>query len=1098
MSKYALIGMILQTVLFSMITAREVEGQKSIENVLLTIDVNGSRIEDAFAKIEKASGFTFSYKRNSLGKKKIQNAKVGEASLADILRSIGKETNLKFKRVNETIHVSKSNTSRGYVKEGAVLLEDVNITGKITDENGEGLPGASIVQKGTTNGATTDLQGNYKLVVPEQSILVVSYVGYVTQEIEMVGRSTIDVTMELDAETLSEVVVVGYGTQRKSDLTGSLSSVGSKDFQAQPLTRIDQALQGRAAGVQVTQTSGAPGAGFKIRIRGANSISGNNNPLYVIDGLVVGDINSINVNDIESMEVLKDASATAIYGSRGANGVVLITTKRGKSGAAKIELETFYGVSTVTQRLKVMNAGDFAEGVNHIENQDVYSAAEIADLRAQGTVEDWQDLFFRSAPFSNVQMNVSGGNEKIDYYVSGNYYNADGTIIDQNYKRYSLRSNVNAKLTDKFKVGLNTYFSREENTGVRANLSTGLSWDLTTPAFNDDGDYNFVPLKAGVGNGSPNQLIQPNENVRNNLDHQFIGNTYFNYDILPNLVLNISAGIERLDVNNNSYTSLLVNQTGSATVLNRAVTRLQNTNRLTYTYDKNPDHKVQIDAVHEQQEVTNVRSQAVASGFFSDNTTYKNLALGAIQNTTNASTSESLQSFLGRVNYTLFDRFMFTASVRSDGSSKFREGNRWGVFPSGSFAWRMSDEAFMLNAGVIDNLKLRISHGKIGSQAINALATRSIPIINTNVNYPFTGDTYTVGVAPSNRLANSDLTWETTTQTNFGFDLGLWSSKLTLSFEYYSKNTTDLLLDRSLPTFGGPTLITQNVGEVQNKGFEFSIGTTVLDNDDWDISSNLTISKNSNEVVALIDGVETMELGQDYYGQTFPVKPTRVEVGKPISSFRGYLFEGVYQLGEEAEAAAFNKVPGDGKYKDVNGDGLLTSDDITTVGDGNPAFTWGWNWSARWKAFDLNFLLIGSHGNDIYNFQRMRMMGLGSAQFHAVHADYVNRWTPENPSNTITARRDGTEFLSSQFIEDGSYVTMKTIALGYNFNNVLNNIGLQSLRVYVSAENLFILTGYQGFDPESTSTGGSDVDLGIDFNAYPINKSFSVGMKVTF
>ena len=377
------------------------------------------------------------------------------------------------------------------------------------------------------------------------------------------------------------------------------------------------------------------------------------------------------------------------------------------------------------------------------------------------------------------------------------------------------------------------------------------------------------------------------------------------------------------------------------------------------------------------------------------------------------------------------------------------------------------------------------------------MATRSVPIIDPDVNYPFDGGTYTVGVAPSSRLANPDLTWETTTQTNVGLDLGLWNSKVTLSLDVYKKNTTDLLLQRILPSFVGPTSVTENVGEVENKGFDINLGFIVLDKNDWRISSNLNFSRNVNEVLALVDGNKPLELGNIYYTNTFPVNPTRVEVGQPISSFRGYVFEGVYQADEESEAAKFGKVPGQAKYQDVNGDGVISSDDIVTVGDGNPDFTWGWNWTANWKNFDLNFILLGSQGNEIYNFQRMRMMGLGAAQFHAVHADYLNRWTPNNPSD-IPSGRDGTEFLSSQFIEDGSFVSLKNVVLGYTFKNVLNNIGLSALRLYVNAENLFIITDYTGYDPESTASGNSDVDLGIDLNAYPLSRSVFFGLRATF
>jgi len=979
----------------------------------------------------------------------------------------------------------------------SMQAQDLTVTGSVTSsDDGTELIGVNVFVKGTTTGTITDMNGNYSLEVSGgDAVLVFSYIGYVVQEITVGNQTAINVVLQVDIAALDEVVVVGYGTMMKSDVTGSLSSVRSENFDVQPLTRLDQALKGRASGVEVTQTSGAPGAGYKIRIRGANSISGNNNPLYVVDGLVVGDINSINVNDIASMEVLKDASATAIYGSRGANGVVLVTTKTGSRGPAVVEFETYYGVSTKTQSLPFMTPAEFAEGVNFAEGIEIYTPEAIAGLRAGGG-ENWEERFFRNAPFYNAQLSVHGGSDVVDYYISGNLYNADGTIVNQNYKRYGLRANVNTKISRKMQIGLNSYVSREDNTGVRVALPNGLAWDPTTPAYDENGDYNFVPLIPGIGNGAINPMVAPENNVREDHDYQIIANGYFKYDILESLELNISGGVERLDGVDNRYTSILVNNTGNARVTGRDVTRMQNTNRLTYRLN-NPDHRLQIDAIHEQQLVTRILTESTGTGFFSDQTSYKNLALAAVQRTDNNSTSESLQSFLGRVNYSLFDRFLFTASIRADGSSKFQADNRWGYFPSGSVAWRMSEESFIQQVAWINNLKIRASWGQTGSQAIEPLATLAIPIVDPDVNYPFTGETATIGVAPSEQLANPDLTWETTTQTNVGLDLGLWANRLTFSLDLYKKNTTDLLLNRVLPSFVGPTVVTQNVGEVENKGFDISLGTTILQNSDWTISSILSVSRNTNKVLALVDDLQAMELGDIYYNNTFPVNPTRVEVGKPISSFRGYDFEGVYQLGEEEEAAKYNKVPGQARYRDVNDDGIISSDDIITVGDGNPAVTWGWNWTVKWKNLDLNFLMLGTHGNDIYNFLRMKMMGLGSGQFHAVHADYNNRWTDSNPSD-IPSARDGTEFLSNQFIEDGSFVSMKNVTLGYTFNNVLNSIGMNALRLYVSAENLFIITNYTGYDPESTASGNSDVDLGIDFNTYPINRSFAMGLRLTF
>jgi TonB-linked SusC/RagA family outer membrane protein len=489
--------------------------------------------------------------------------------------------------------------------------------------------------------------------------------------------------------------------------------------------------------------------------------------------------------------------------------------------------------------------------------------------------------------------------------------------------------------------------------------------------------------------------------------------------------------------------------------------------------------------------------EATASDFFSNSTNFKELSLAGIQNTDSGISNEKLESFLARINYSLYDKYLFTASVRADGSSKFNEDNRWGTFPSGSVAWRISQEDFLKDNPTISSLKARASFGVTGSQAVSPFSTISIPGISTANNYPFTGGVPSIGVAPSSRMANPDLTWETTTQFNIGFDIGLWDSKALLSVDYYTKKTEDILLTRVLPEFVGPTSITQNAGEVENKGFDISLSTVLYERDDLSINSNFNLSANKNKVVKLVDGVNSMVLGNTYYNSTFPVNPTRVEVGQPISTFRGYHFEGVYQTGNTEGGT-----PGHAKYRDLDNSGTITSEDIGNVGDGNPDFTWGWNLNVDYKDLNLNMVFEGAQGNDIYNFQRMRMMGLGSAQFHAVHADFLDSWSTTNPSNTIhaasQAARDANQWLSSQWIEDGSYTTLRSASLTYNLKDALSVLGVEQLKVFVNGENLFIITDYSGFDPVSTASGNSDVDLGIDYNAFPISRSFSVGFNLTF
>ncbi|WP_303315302.1 TonB-dependent receptor [Flavivirga abyssicola] len=978
---------------------------------------------------------------------------------------------------------------------GMTAHGQTRVTGTVEDESGIPIAGVNIIEIGTQNGVVTGFDGNFEInLVNSPSELLFTFLGYKDQKKTVSGNENLKIIIQEDLAQLDEIVVVGYGTAKRSDLTGALTSVSSKDFDKQPLNDVSQALQGRAAGVQVTQTSGVPGGAFKIRIRGANSITGSNEPLYVVDGQFV-DISTINVNDIASMEVLKDASSTAIYGTRGANGVVLITTKKGRTGKAKINVDVFTGISNVTQKLDIMNAAEFAEGVNFSDGTEVFTAQEIADLRANGG-EDWQELLFQTGYFNNVQISASGGSENVDYYLSGNYYDADGTVINQNFKRLNLRSNLNAKLSERLKVGLNLNLGREVGTGVRADLGVGLSFDPATRAFDEDGNYNFNSTR-NLATSQTNPLVAVENNFRENAIDRVSVNANINWDIAKNLVFNTSAGIVKSERHFNTYAPLISSNNGRANVDNIYLTNLFNTNRLTYSVDINENNSLKIDAIHELVMDKFNRVEIDASDFFTDVVSFKDLSAANVQTVQNNENNRDLESFLGRINYSLFNKYLFTASFRADGTSVFQK-DKWGYFPSASFAWKISEESFIKNIETINNLKLRLSYGQVGNQGISPFGTRSRAVLNEDINYPFNG-TLSTGVAPSNRVANPDLTWETTEQINTGFDLGLLNSAITLSFDYYKKNTTDLLLDTQLPQFVGPTRKFVNAGEVENNGFEITLGTRILQNDNWRINSTLSLSSNKNKVLSLNDDLEFLVVGDEIRANTFPVNPTRVEVGLPISTFRGYIFEGVYQIGEEAEAAIYNKVPGDAKYRDINNDDAITTDDITTVGDGNADFTWGWNWDVGYKNWNLNFVLTGSQGNDIYNLQRARLMALGAQQFHAVHGDYRNRWTPNNPSN-IPSGRDGTEILSSQFIEDGSYITMKNIALSYNVDTkLLGKLGLSSARLYTSVENLFTITDYSGFDPEATaSVSNQDADVGIDYNTYPINRSVTFGLNVTF
>lgn len=976
-----------------------------------------------------------------------------------------------------------------------------NISGSVKDEGRRPLVGASVRILGTIQGTMTNEKGEFELPVGENAdTLIVSYFGYTSKMIDIADRTNIEIVLAESSNFLEKRVAVGYGTRKKNELTSPLNSVSDLDVDDLPLRRLEQMMQGRMAGVNVSHTSGAPGAGYKVRMRGPHSLRGNN-PIYVMDGMIIGDISSISVNDIESIEILKDAAATAMYGMRGTNGVILITTKSGKEGGSRIDFNSFIGTSKIVGELDMLSPGEFAEGVNATEGAEIYTSREISELKNRGG-EDWQDRLLRRATFSNYHLSMSGGNKQSNYYISGNYQTENGTIVNQDYERFALRVNMNSEVSSRIIVGMNMFGSREEHSGIAASLATGLTWDPTTPAFTNRNEYNINSLKPNVGNTSVNPLIAPENSARLILDHEVVANGYADVDLWDGFSLNISGGVERLARTNNYYNSILVTPLGYARVIDQEVARYQNTNRLTYVRDITRDHQFQVDAVHEQQLVTNIYTVSTGTGFPSDNTTYQNLGLAANQYIRNITRRASIQSYLARIQYTLLQKIFFTASIRTDGSSRFQKENRWGSFPAGAIAWRISDESFMQNNPVISNLKIRAGFGITGNQGIWTLGTQSIAFSDTRsgtlgLDYPFEGTTATVGVAPTTRLANPDQTWEKTRQTNFGLDMELWDAKVSLSVDVFRNRATDLLVDRFLPRFLGPTVIAENTGEVKSKGFDINLGFTPIQSEDWKLSTQLNISRFVNEVVALPNG-EPIGRGT-HYGlfRSVPVYPTWVVVGQPISSFRGYVFEGVYQTNEAEEALEYGKLPGDAKYRDINEDGQITEEDITTIGDGNPDFTWGLNSKVSYRNLGLSFLFIGSHGGEIFNLQRGRMMGLGFYQYHATHGDYRNRWTETNPSD-IPARPEGTELLSSQFIENASYVSLKMLSLNYTLNNTSNLLGLGDVRLSLNTENLFVLSKYTGFGPESTITGYSDVDVRIDYNAHPLARSFSLGINMTF
>ncbi|WP_460636965.1 SusC/RagA family TonB-linked outer membrane protein [Larkinella harenae] len=979
------------------------------------------------------------------------------------------------------------------------------VTGKVTGAGGDPIPGANVVVKGTTTGTATDALGNFSLNAPSNGVLVVSSLGFASKEINLGGRSQITVTLEEDQKALEEVVVVGYGTQRKSDVTGSLSSVTSKEIKSVPVTGVGQALQGRAAGVQVTQASNAPGGGVTIRIRGGNSINAGNEPLYVIDGFPVYNESgaNLNPNDIESMEILKDASATAIYGSRGANGVVIITTKRGKSGQNRIEFESYYGVQQVRKKLPLLNATQYAELVNEANvnagRAPVFTQEQIAGF---GVGTNWQDEIFREAPIQNYQLTASGGNEKTRYAVSGNFLEQQGIIINSKYDRASFRFNFDHKINDRFNIGTSLNVIRSRNNAVPTDADGGtngtvvysaLNFSPTQPVYNPDGTLVVFNTPGRIQIGSP--VAQALGTFNKTVGTRMMGSVFADYKILPGLTFRTSFGA---DVNYSKRSLYLSRNTaagtqlsGQASILNTQSSTWLNENTLTYVKTFGDVHNLTFLAGYTMQGNRWESAEARSQGFANDILTYENLGSASIALVPASSASNwQLNSYIGRANYDYAGKYLVTATVRADGSSRFGASNKWAVFPSASVAWRLSEEDFLKGNAVINDLKLRASYGLSGNQEIpqyQSLATLGTQNANFN-------NTVVIGVGPS-RVANPDLRWETTAQMDIGIDVGVLNNRITLTADYYNKKTTDLLLSVPLPFVSGYASALQNLGSIRNQGFELGINSTNLTGGfKWTTAFN--IAANRNKVLNL--GDQTEFAAGEASGHLQLPNSGLVRVGEQIGLFYGYQTDGIFQNQAEIDGSAQKTAkPGDRRYVDQNGDGVINASDRAILGYAQPKLFGGLTNTFSYKGVELSIFMQGTYGNSIFNINRFEQESLTGVSNQSTTT--LDRWTPTNPSNEVPrANAVGNAYvISSRQIEDGSYLRVKNVNLSYTLpSELVKKAKLYNVKVYVSAQNWITFTKYTGFDPEVNRFGQNTLSQGTDYGSYPGNKMILVGLNI--
>lgn len=1003
------------------------------------------------------------------------------------------------------------------------LNKMIQITGEVISETGEILPGVNIYDDGRNAGTVTDQDGSYSLWVMDTiQHLNFSMIGFESKRIKTGESTVINVRLTPDLVGISEVVIIGYGTQNRQDLTGAVSSINKKNFHLQPVTSIEQVIQGRTAGVSVSQSSGAPGGDVKIRIRGANSIFGNNNPLIVIDGVIDADLNSISTNDIQSIDILKDASSTAIYGSRGANGVVLVTTKSGIEGATRINFNTFQSISELPKQVDYLSALDFVNLYNIYDSTLRYVPGfpytpafsdEELEYYENNEGTDWQDELFRMSRTQNYELSVQGGDQKTKYYVSGGYLDQQGILINSDYYRYSLNSKISTNLSEKihFKANISAshqYGHNNQEVGSQYSPIGRLpQWVATEPVWDASGDYyNYSPEHGAVtGNPVGLQMTQNSYATTNS----FLPNGSVKYSIFPGLEIEASGAVEYKNIAGNylNNNEILLGPNGQSTAGASNHNSIRTQYSIITTFQREiKKHYIQLTGIIEESNFRQEGHYANAVNLHSYTFGYHNLALSESQQASSYYYDESLKSFAFRTNYNFSRKYFMTATMRLDGSSKFKDDNKYGLFPSVALGWRLSEENFIKNLNIFSNLKVRASYGVTGSQAVGSYATLANFIQNSSVDYvvggPEGANITGLGIGSP---GNPYLRWESTAQTNIGIEMGFLKGRLNMEFDLYRKMTSDLLLNYQLPYYAGNATIISNIGMVLNRGMDVVLNATPVNrtNFTWQVDGNFSLNRNS-----VVDLGEENQIfpGSNYADASATL--TIIREGESLGTFYGYKYSGVWKSEEIEEAALYGNKPGDAKYEDLNNDSIINTSDLQIIGYAQPDFVYGLNNTFRYKNLSVNIFIQGVKGGDIFNGMAQKSAGLFGQSKAFTSPELFNRWSPENEDTDIPAF-SGTSALypgSSRWLEDASYLRVKNITVSYDLTSLLQHkLNITRLQVYVSAMNLLTITKYSGYDPEVSSAGNTlgggshtDVDQNIDTGAYPNPKSYTIGLKVTF
>lgn len=1046
------------------------------QTMRVNIQVDNVSTEKVLSEIEKQTDYLFVYNKKEVDLKRKTSVNAINKTTAEVLSTIFEGTDIIYAIEGENIMLMRKEKNLAVVPDA--VQQDNKITGTVLDPTGMPVIGANIMIKGTTNGTITDVDGKFSLVVPKGATLVVTYVGYASQEITIGNQKTLSITLKEDSEALEELVVVGYGSVRKVDLAGSVDVVNSKSFKDQPVVQISDALQGRTSGVQVQRT-GQPGGNLKIRIRGINSINRSNDPLYVVDGLVreSGQM-GLSPDDIESIQVLKDASSTAIYGSRGSNGVILITTKKGHSGHRQISFNAQVGISDVYKKYDTLSPYEFAVAYREIKNPQAFTDEEFEGYKNGTRGIDWQDEIFKTGVTQNYKLTISNGNKDAQYYLSLNYIGEDGVVINNTNDRYQLKANISSDITKWLCVTADIEASHHVYKGCgfsRADspLYHALNYAPTMEMFDEKGNY-ARDIYNSIERNPKGLLDYPGNSISTYVN----GYIDLRFNILPGLVFSTTNGVNYSDAKNYNFITKKVYEYSSANNSDGYSMTLQSSNNLTYQNKWN-NHSLTVTGVYEVTRNEYRSLSGVANNLLTESVGYWNLGVGETRTASNGYSQWALLSGVGRAMYNYADRYLLTATIRGDGSSKFTN-NKWGWFPSVALAWNIGNEEFMQN-NIFQNLKIRGSYGLVGSQAIDPYA--SLGLLSSK-NYSWGTAVNSTGYWAS-LLATPDLSWEKTRQWDLGFDFSVLKQKLNVSFDYFYKKTLDGLLQKSIPDFMGGGSYWTNSGEVSNKGIDFNITANIIDAKDFSWTSTLNGSWLKNKVLSLA--------GEDFiYGSAAMSGTvedvTIIKVGYPIGSFYGYRWEGLDDKGNNV-------------YADLNGNGTLDTADREILGSSLPKFTLGWNNQVSWKNWDLNLFFNASFGAKRLNLTRFAMASMvGSTRFITLRDAYYKGFDKigigaEYPS--LTSSTNTYLGNSSQWIEDASYLRLENISLSYNLSKAVTKFA--DLKLTLNCQNLFTITGYKGMDPTSSAFGSNvDVNNGIDIGAYPIPRTLTFGVQMNF